>query len=80
MIGCMAGVEKATATFEYRVGSPIGIWRHRRRLGLDLCPSLMGIVTTNSSKKELKAKCNICERPAKIDWGQEQKNRMALYD
>lgn len=68
MTGCMAGVEKATTTFEYRVGLPIGIQRHRRRLRPGLCPSLMGIVTAfDSSKKELKAKCNICKRPAKID-------------
>ncbi len=80
MTGYMAGVEKATAAFEYPVGSPIGIERHRRRLRFSLCPSLMGIVTIPSSGKNgLRARCSMCKEPAKIDWGQEHINRIALY-
>lgn len=74
------GAEKVTTAFEYRVGLPIGIRRHRRRLGFGLCPSLTGIVTPpGSGKNRLRAKCNICERPAEINWGQEHLNRIALY-
>ena len=68
-------------TWEYRVGSFIGIREHRGRSGSILCSSLIGIITAfNRDKNKFKLTCNTCKRPAKIDWGQEHKNRMALYE
>ncbi|MDO9027350.1 MAG: hypothetical protein Q7U68_00580 [Candidatus Roizmanbacteria bacterium] len=71
---------KTEPIFKYRTGSFIGIREHRERSGSILCPSLIGIVTAfNPNKKKFKVTCDTCKRPAKIDWGQEHKNRMALY-
>jgi len=66
--------------FKYRAGSFIGIREHRRRYRFILCPSLIGIITAfYPDKKKFKLICDTCKRPAKIDWGQEHENRMALY-
>jgi len=62
-------------------GSFIGIREHRGRSRFILCPSLIGIITAfNPDKKNFKLTCNTYKRPTKIDWGQEHKNRMALYE